>query len=286
MAFEFKWILFISLIAASLVFIIVGAALSPGFYIIKFILGLIALLLDILAMASRYYTYLFEPIRKMKGRKLILDNNDAYIMSPNSNAIMKREGDSVYATVFVKIPIYKSGTEMPDQEKIDFATTFGRMLSIIKEPFRISTQLYVLNKDEYIDKIRSKLNEAQDKYNQMMSAEGAGTGLRTKEVSPQAEHLRGEVTMWRNMLESVSRARSHAMISYAAVSASGNSEEEAVNLAVAKGDELAAGISSTFGINASLAMGKEILQLIEPDQMIPMADLSSQISVRSAEKQV
>ncbi len=284
MAFEFRWILFISLVAASLAFILVGVAAGPGLGILKFIMGLLAILCDILAMASRYYTYLFDPLRKMKGKKLVLDSGDPYIMSPSGTAIMKRVGDLVYATVFVKIPIYKSGTEMEDQEKIDFATSFGKMLSIIKEPFRISTQLYVLNKDEYIEKIRAKLNETQDKYNQIMNKEGGGTTK--KEVAPEVEHLRGKVTMWRNMLESVSRAKSHSMMAYAMVSAIGSSEEEAVNLAISKGDELAAGISSTYGISASLATGKEILQFIEPEQMIPIANLSSQISVRSGLKQV
>ncbi len=283
MAFEFRWILFIILVSASLAFTVIGVALG-NLYIPKFICGLLAIIFDVLAMATRYFTYLFDPLMKMKNRKLILDNNEAYIMSPAGNAVMKREGAYVYATVFVKIPVYRSGTEMEDAEKIDFATQFGRMLSIVKDPFKITTQLYVLNKDEYIDKIRTRLNEAQDRYNQMLAREGLGEQKQKKEASPEAERVRGEVTMWRNMLDSVNRAKSHSMTSYAAITAAGGSEEEAVNLAVTKGDELAAGISSTYGITASLALNNEILQFIEPDHMIPIANLSEQISVKSGEQ--
>lgn len=281
MALEFRWILFVGLIFASLVFTVAGVALGT-LYPVKFIFGILAIAADILAMSTRYFTYLFEPLTKMKNRKLVIDSNDPYIMSPSGNAIMRREGDSVYATVFIKIPIYRSGTEMQDDEKTDFATTFGRMLSIIKEPFRISTQLYVLNKDEYTDKIRTRLNEAQDRYNQMMSKEEQGGEASAKEVDPAAERVRGELTMWRNMLESVNKARAHSMISYAAITAQGNTEDEAVNRAIAKGDELATGISSTFGITATLALGKELLKFIEPDQMIPVANLNEQINIKSS----
>ncbi len=283
MAFEFRWVLFIGLLAASLVCIVLAVAIVSINSIAWFVALIFALIFDVLAMASRYYTYLFEPIRKMHKGKLVLDSNDPYIMAPSGNAIMKRDGELIYATVFVKIPIYRSGTEMQDPEKVEFAVMFGKMLSIIKEPFRISTQLYVLNKDEYLDKIRNKLNEAQDKYNQMVEKSGRVGG---KETSPEIEHMRGEVTMWKNMFASVGRAKSHSMISYAVVSAAGGTEEEAVNLAIAKGDELAAGIGSTFGIVATIATGDEILQFIEPDHMIPVANLNEQISIRSGERQV
>lgn len=277
MAFEFRLLLFVLFLAASLALILVAAAIN--FWPVGVFLGLAAIALDVLAMSTRYYTYLFEPIYRMKNRVAVIDQDEPYSMSPSSNAIIKREGEFIYATAFVKIPIYSSATEMEDQEKLDFASTFGRMLSIIKEPFRLSTQLYVLSKDEYVEKIRAKLNEAQDRYNQMLSKERtAGNPTSKKNVSPQSERVRGEVTMWRNMLDSVNRAKSHSLISYAAITAVGGTEEEATNLAVLKGEELATGISTTLGISASVATGKEILYFIEPDFMIPVANLSEQIS--------
>ncbi len=275
-------LLFILLLAGSLALALVAASI-PQYFIIQFILGLIAIALDILAMSTRYYTYLFEPFYKMKNKVAIIDNGEPYALSPSGNAIMKREKDLIYATVFVKIPVYTSATEMEDEAKRDFAQTFGRMLSIIKEPFRLTTQLYVLNKDEYAEKIRSKLNEAQEKYSQLVSKEAAQDATSKKAVSPEAERIRGETTMWRNMLDSVNRARSHSLVSYAAITTVGNSEEEAVNLALLKGDELATGISTTLGISASVASGREILYLIEPDYMIPVANLSQQINERGAE---
>ncbi len=277
MAFEFRLILFVLLLAASLALILVAASIT-GLYIVKLLIGIVAVVLDVLAMATRYFTYLFEPMYKMKRRVAVIDSNDPYTMSPSGNAIIRREKDLVYATAFVKIPVYASATEMEDAEKADFAMAFGRMLSIIKEPFRLSTQLYVLNKDEYVEKIRRRLDEAQDRYNQLASKESAEGASASMNVSPEAERIRGETTMWRNMLDSVSGARSHSLLSYAAITSAGGTEEEAVNLAVLKGGELATGISTALGISASLADRGEILFLIEPDYMIPIANLSEQIT--------
>lgn len=280
LAFEFRLILFIGLVAAALVFTIVGTAFGT-YYLPKFVFGVIALVLDVAAMATRYYTYLLDPLIKMKKRRLVIESGEPYSMAPSGNAILKRTPDLVYATTFVKIPVYKSGTEMEDAEKVNFASMFGRTLAITKEPFRLSTQLYVLNKDEYAEKIRARLNTVQDRYNEMVAKEGLGQGTEKGQVSPAAERIRGELTMWRNMLETVNRSRAHSMISYAAVTAAGGTEEEATNLAVSKGDILAAGISSTFGVTAALATGDEILTFIEPEHMIPMANLSEQMSIKS-----
>lgn len=281
MALEFRMLLFIILLSGSLVLVLVAGSI-PGYSIVQLVLGIFAVILDILAMATRYYTYLFEPFYRMKNKVAVIDSADPYALSPSGNAIIKRENDLVYATAFVKIPIYASATEMEEDAKADFAQTFGRMLSIVKEPYRITTQLYVLNKDAYVEKIRNKLNEAQERYSELIGRESAQEATSRKTVSPESERIRGEMTMWRNMLDSVNRARSHSLVSYAAITTVGNTEEEAVNLAVLKGDELATGISTTFGISASIASGKEILYLIEPDYMIPIANLSQQISESGA----
>ncbi|MDE1823537.1 MAG: hypothetical protein KGH50_04385, partial [Candidatus Micrarchaeota archaeon] len=62
---------------------------------------------------------------------------------------------------------------------------------------------------------------------------------------------------------------SQGQMAYAMVSATGASEEEAVNLAIQKAEEAAAGISATLGVTASLARGDEILAFLEPEYVIP-----------------
>ncbi len=282
MALEFRLMLFVIFILASLVIVLITAAIPAQYFWIKLPLGIVAIALNVLAVSTRYFTYLYEPLTRMKKRTIVIDDGEPYIMAPSGNAIVRREKEKVFATVFVKIPVYSSATEMEDQEKLDFAVAFSKMLSIMKEPFRITTQLYVLNKDEYVDKIRARLNDVQDKYNTMLEKE-AQAGQQDKGVAPPGSNrLRGELTMWKNMLENVNRARGHSLSSFAAISATGGTEEEAINLALMKGDELASGISATYGIAAGIATNSEILELIEPEKNIPVANVSQSILEKSA----
>ncbi len=277
MALEFRLMLFVILLSAAFAIVLITAAVPSQYFYVKVPLAIVAILLDVFAISTRYFTYLYEPFTKIKNHTMTIEGGEPYILAPSGNAIVRREGDRVYATAFIKMPLYSSATEMEDQEKFDFAVSFSKMLALMKEPFRITTQLYVLNKDEYVEKIRARLSDVQDRYNMMVDREGTGkdTG------SPESNRLRGELTMWKNMLDNVNRARGHSLASFAAISAEGGNDEEAINMALMKGEELASGISATYGINASLASGNEILEFIEPEKNIPVANLSQNIMSRS-----
>ncbi|MGC8538306.1 MAG: hypothetical protein ACP5MK_00340 [Candidatus Micrarchaeia archaeon] len=263
----------IVIIAFALIFVIQFLDIS---YIIKFVLVLIALLMDIVAFSLRFYMYLFFPLLKMKKRKVVLSNEETFMMAPNGNAIMIREGSYVYASTFVKLPIYKSATEMSDDEKRDFSLLFSKLVSVSKTPIKITTQYYIVNRDAYLNNIRDKLNEAENRYQQMINDKNANP----KEL----DRVRGEVTMWSNLQDSVGRAKSTSIINYIMVTAIGGNEEEAVTLAVQRGEEIAAGAGAILGITTALATGEELLLLTQPEQLIPFSTINEEIRQKTLEK--
>ena len=273
--FDNKSILFMAFFLVSLVLVIVPLEVNVGFAI-RLVLILIALLLDIAAFSTRYYTYFMMKLFKMKGRTVVLNSDDPFILAPSGNAIISRDGSVVYASAFVNIPVYRSATEMTNEEKVEFSSLFGRIASISKTPVKISSQLYVINKDEYINKITMKLNQAEEKY----------TASENDKTTPRnmAERIRGEVTMWRNLLDNVNRSQSKALLAYAMVTGSGGTEEEAVNIAVQDAEEIASGISAILGISTDLVSGTELLTPIEPDYMIPTATISERIRQKTMEE--
>lgn len=284
LALNLKIVFFIVLWGASLA-IVLSAVTIGGYYILKFILALIALTLDVLAFSTRFYTYLYEPFIRMKHRQVILDDEDPYTISPSGSAILVREGQSIYATSFIKIPIYVSATEMENEDKALFAGMFARVISLSQQPVKLTSQLYVLNKDQYMESVRKKLNEAEDRYNTVLNKQlTEGKNAKDNEQSSMAERVRGEVTMWRNVLDSVGKAKSHALITYASVSALGSTEDEATNLAMARADELAAGISAVLGVTATVASGSELQYFIDPDYMIPVTNVSERLREKSIDK--
>ncbi len=249
-------------------------AMVPG-YIVKFIFAIIALVFDVLAFSMRFYSYIFMPIVRMKNRTVVLNSDVPFVMSPSGNAVIVRKGSDIYASAFVKIPIYRSATEMNDDEKLDFAKMFSRIVSMNRNITKISSQLYIINKDDYISNIRTRLNEAEDRYQKVVN---------DKNEQTQTERVKGEVTMWHNLYDSISRAQSRALIAYAMVTAIGSTDEEASNLAIQRAEETAVGIGTTLGINATVATGQEILVFLEPEYAIPFSTVSAELREKAVEE--
>ena len=238
-----------------------------------FVLGLVSLLLAVVAFSTKYYTYLYIPAMKMKSNNIVISDSEPFIMSPSGTSIVVRDENGVYATSFIMIPLYRSGTEMSDQEKLDIARLFSRILTVSKSTLKISSQLYIVNKDEYISKIRQRLEQSEAKL-RSVSTEGF-------ETNQSAERARGEVTMWHNLLNNVSSSKSEALITYAMVSASGGNEDEASSIAYQRAEEVASGISAILGVTAYVAHGAEILKFIQPESMIPVETVNEMIRQKS-----
>ena len=276
MQFDTKTLMFVILIGAAFVMELVIFAMPVP--LVASVVAIIVLLCSIVGFSTKYYTYLLLPALRMKGKAIVLNADEPFIMSPSGNAIVMREGDSVYASSFVRIPIYRSATEMADEEKAAFASMFGRLLTSTTEPVKLSAQMYIINKDDYINKIKARLNAAEERYSRLIANKTVDKGS--------SERIRGEVTMWRNLFENLSSSRSQALLVYGMVSAMGGSEEEAVNLAYQKAEEFAAGASAVLGVNAYIVRGDEILALIEPNYMIPVETVSERIMQKNVEEAI
>ncbi|MGC8699450.1 MAG: hypothetical protein ACP5RK_00380 [Candidatus Micrarchaeia archaeon] len=264
---NFQILIFGVLVATAFAFAISAITFPPSF--LKFFLGLLAFVFAVLAFSMRYYYYIFMPFVHMKNRTVVLDETEAFTVAPAGNAITRREGEYVYATTFVRIPVYTSSTEMGDDEKYNFSSLFSKIISMSQTPIKISTQLNILNKDNYINRVREKLNDAESRYNNTVN---------NKDAKPEeVERVKGEVTMWHNLLDNISNVDSFIPISYISVTAMGGNEEEAVNISIQKANEIVAGVSSTYGVIADIITTPELLTLIEPDYIIPFSTINRQI---------
>lgn len=267
--------LFGILVGAAIV--VTVAAQAVHIWAVSAVLAILALLVALAAFLTKDYVYLLDAVRNRKGNTLVLGSEEAFVLTPSGNALIRRENGSVYASCFVRIPIYRSATEMSNEEKIELSKLFGRVLTLSKEPIRLSAQLYMINKDKYIERLRNMLNESEEKYRGMQSISG---GERQQEM---IDRIRGEVTMWRNLLENVSKSRSQVLVLYAMASAIGGTDEEAATLAYNQAEDLAGGISATLGVNATVVTGNDMLAFVEPDFMIPMETVSERLREKTME---
>ncbi|MEM3227553.1 MAG: hypothetical protein QXK65_01225 [Candidatus Micrarchaeaceae archaeon] len=275
---EKKILLFLGFLGMSVVLLISAMSISPSplLDLLKFILFILAMLFDILALVSRYYTPYIIPMFAQRTKRIVLSQEDAYWLSSSQDSILRKSGDDFIATVYINIPIYRSATEMSPEEKVDFSSQIGRLVGLSKEPVRFTTQLFTMNKDLYIMQLRGKVNELE---NAEVNATQAGSDPKT------LERIRGELSMWRNMLDSINTSQSLELATYASVSASGTKEYEAVSIAEQKATELMSGISTIFGVTPSLIVGSELLKFLEPEFLIPYSTISERL-IKGVEEQV
>jgi len=264
---NFQILIFGIFITTAFAFAIVASTFPAS--LLKFVLGLLAIFFAVLAFSMRYYYYIVIPFIHARGKAILLDEREPFFIAPNGNAIMGKDGGFTYATMFIRIPIYSSSTEMSEEERYDFSKLFSKLVSLSKNPIKITTQLNILNKDDYINKLRDKLNDAETRYNNILSKNDA----KPEEI----ERAKGEATMWHNLLDTISNANSLIAVSYASVTAMGGDDEEALNLAMQSANEIMAGINSIYGVVSDIISTPELLMLIEPEYMIPFSTINQQI---------
>lgn len=244
---------------------------------LKILLLIVGMVFDVIAFSSRYYSYLVMPILKQRKRNIVLNLESMYRFSESGDSIIVKKGDDYLATVYVRIPIYVSATEMTADQKLDFGKQIGKLSAINKMPVRYSSQLYVMDKDDYIKEVRDAIS----------SAENEVLALQEKSATPlEIERAKGKAEMWRNMLDNTSKESSLELINFAAVTATGPSEFEVVSMAQQKARDLISGISTTLGVIPSIATGEDIKRLIEPEYLIPFNTVSQQITEKIREEVV
>ncbi len=267
-----KIVNFLGLLMVSAMLLIISVALPVSImpYFAKLILLLLAVMVDILAFSSRYYAYLLMPILKQRSRHIILSKEDAYWMATSADSILHRNKEDYIATVYISIPLYLSATEMPDEQKLEFSRQVSRLVGIARDPVRFTSQMYVMNKDSYIQQLRDAINLSENEEAELEQKPDASKDA--------IERVKGKTAMWRNLLDSISKDLSFELISYASVSGVGSKEYEAVSVAQQKARELMSGIGSIFGITPSIITGMQLKKFIEPDSLIPFSTVTEQIN--------
>ena len=233
-----KIFLFGILVIAAFALIIAGALIPSQIlpYPIKIIIYIIAIFLDVLAFATRYYTYIMMPLFKQRKKNITLDVQEPYWIAGSNDAIVRKIGEEFIATTFILIPLYRSATEMSVDEKLSFGAQIGRLISINTEPVRYSTQLHVMDKEAYLSSIRDSLNMSENEIIELTQKNAS---------QHEIDNAKGRTTMWRNMMERMSIEQSFELVLYASVSASGTKEYEATSIVQQRARDLMSGISST-----------------------------------------
>lgn len=266
----------IGLLGVSIVLLVIAIG-TPQSLIsspLKIVILVVALAFDAIAFTSRRYYYMMVPMLRQRSKKIVLSAEEPYWLSSSGDAIIRKERDWFIATAYISIPFYRSATEMTDVEKLEFSKQMSRLVGISSDPVRFTTELYLMNKDAYIQELRDAINQAE--LEEVQLAQGADT--------VKLEIVRGRLAMWRNIMQSASATQSLELASYAAVSAAGAKEYEAVSMVQQKARDVVAGIGTTLGVTPSVITGSDILKFVEPEYLIPFSTVRAQLETKTEEQ--
>ncbi|MGI0100540.1 MAG: hypothetical protein ACREBH_02370 [Candidatus Micrarchaeaceae archaeon] len=273
-----KVLVFIGFIVMSVAMIGIAAVLPTGilFVLPKLLLLVIAVIFDILAFASRYYSYLIMPFVRQRTRNVVINDQAPYWLSTTGDCIIRKVSDDYLATAYINIPIYVSSSEMNDEDRLRFAEQVSRLVGISREPVRFSTELYLMNKDDYIQKLKDNITNIENDQAKL---------IETNAPQAQLEHVRGKLSMWKKMLDNISSSVSFELGTFATISATGVKEFEAITMVQQKARELMNGIAANLGVPPNIITGSDILKYVEPEFLIPYSTITEQIS-RNIQNQV
>ncbi len=257
--------LLLGLVTAGVAAYIPSGALAD---IIKFILFILAMAFVVIGFSCRYYSYLIAPILKQRSRHIILSDQVPYWLATTGDCIVSKRNEDFIATAYINIPLYVSSSEMSDEERERFASQMSRLVGVNKEPVRFSSVLRIMDKDDYLKKIKELIGIAENDESIALQRGGP----------IEIERARGKLSMWKKILDTIGSKSSMELVTFAAVSATGGKEYEAITIAQQKAKELMNGVGTILGVTPNIIVGSEILKLVEPEYLIPLSTVSEEIT--------
>ena len=253
-------ILFYSLLGVSLLLSFVAMAFTlfiPNF--IKFILILISGAFAYLAYFSFKFDYLATALLSQKSKR-VKTGGQRYWFSSTGDTLVTKIGNSFYASVFLRLHSYSSYTEKTDEEKVEFARLWEKAIGSSEQPISFSSMIVYINRESYISTLNERLLRAQNKYE-----EAKQKGAKDEEM----ERLKGEVAMWKNILEHIKAAPSRNQLNIVIITQKGENEEAAVANVKSTASNLALNLSAILGIEVTQLNQHEIEACIEAEKIMP-----------------
>ena len=239
----------------------VGALINAGGGIFGILAAVIAGLCSVLTLLLYRYSYFLVPM-VTKFSNIIVVSEDGYELPPGQEVILKKVGDSYYATKFLAVRIYESASEKSLDENIIYSEYFERAISSVNFVAKFSMMVYVKDMGDYKMKIETRKAEAQLKLS------------RERDKSDpdvlNLDRFEREVAMWESEIEKMAKGfKPMAAVSYIMTTADGVSKESAIAAVKSQANELRATVSNALNAEVDELSGDEMLRCFEWEYMIP-----------------
>ncbi|MCC7570048.1 hypothetical protein KO465_01735 [Candidatus Micrarchaeota archaeon] len=243
--------------------VIVG--LVGGGQILSFIGLLAAGLGAVLSLLIYQYGYLIVPIFTKFSRIVVVTPDKEYEIPPSQDVIIKKTGDSYYATKFLGVQIFESAAEKSTEENVTYMLAFERAISSVKHVTKFSMMVYVLDITEKKRDIETRKYEAQLK---LAKQREKGQDMDVLLID-KYEH---EISMWEKELEKISRGeKPMAVVAYIMTTAIGVSKEAAMAAANGQANEIRASVSNALNAKIEIMKADDMLRCFQWEYLLPVS---------------
>ena len=234
---------------------------QPGQSLLKVLATIIAALTTLLSIVVWKFGYILLPYYT-KRSNIIEVHDGGWETTPAQDAIVKKIGDTFYASVFLHLRMYRSVTERSAEENVLYVDSFERALAQIKYPVKIGTVLFAKEISRYREDIETKRYEAQLR-------------LQREREKPEPDvitldRLEKEVAMWEAQIQRIATGeRPMGLIAYAMTTGVGVTKDAAVAVAKNQAAEIKTLLANALNIEVTYLFGEDMKKVYEMELAIP-----------------
>jgi hypothetical protein len=187
---------------------------------------------------------------------------EPYEMSTTQDAIVKKVGNTYYASMFVHVKVYESTTEKSEEQKIAFMDLWERALSGLKFVTKFCISSYTKDLTRYRSTIESRKADAQLRL--------ANERGKPEPKESELDKIEREIAMWDNMLSKISAGENPiTQVTYVMASGQGPTPEMALADVKNHANEIKSTISTTLNAEVAILSGDDMKRCFEWEYMLP-----------------
>jgi len=224
--------------------------------------GGMALLGAVLSMLIYHYGYMIVPMLTKFSKIVVVTPERDFEIPPKQDVLIKRSGDSYYATKFLGVRIFESPSEKSPEENITYMLSFERAISSVKYVTKFSIMLYVLDISKKKRDVETKKYEAQLKL--------AKEREKSEPDVLKIDKLEHEIAMRERELDKISKGeRPMAVVPYIMTTAVGVSRESAMAAVEGQANEIRASVGNALNARIEILKADDMLRCFQWEHMLP-----------------
>jgi hypothetical protein len=187
---------------------------------------------------------------------------EPYEFSTSQDAVIKKIGNSYYASMFIHVKVYESTTEKSEDQKAAFMDLWERAISGLKFVTKFCISSYAKDLTKYKSIIENKKADAQ-----LRLANEKGKPEPNEATLGKFER---EISMWDNMISKIATGDNAIMqITYIMTCGQGPTPEMALAAAKNQANEIKSTISTTLNADVAVLTGDDMKRCFEWEYMLP-----------------